>query len=111
MSHASTTLLASTRRLVSRLQAVRAGETLAWVSTTWAKRVAVEASGSASFLGWPGLPIHTTVTTARHLAVPVSAGQAIGTAVVSAGEEHARVRLVVSHAVTGPSLGWRLTHP
>jgi D-alanyl-D-alanine carboxypeptidase (penicillin-binding protein 5/6) len=109
--HATTSLLASARRGLARRQVVRRGSTLAYVTTPWGDRVAVEASRSVSFLGWSRLPIHLTVTPDHRLAAPLTAGETIGTALVSAGEQSARVGLVVSRAVPGPSLGWRLSNP
>jgi D-alanyl-D-alanine carboxypeptidase (penicillin-binding protein 5/6) len=107
---ASTDLLASTRHHLLKLHVVRRGATLAWVKTAWSDRVAVRAAGSASLVGWPGLPIRASIVS-RHLAAPLNAGQGVGTAVVTAGEQRVRVRLVVSRAVPGASLAWRLTHP
>ena len=109
--HASTTLLASVRHVLVKLQVVHRGATLAWVKTPWADRVAVWAAGSASLLSWPGLPIHTSITTARDVAAQLKTGQNVGTAVVAAGEQRDRVRLVASRALPQASLAWRLTHP
>jgi D-alanyl-D-alanine carboxypeptidase (penicillin-binding protein 5/6) len=108
---ASTTLLAGAHREVARLTAVRRGATLAHVMTPWGARVAVKAASSVSFLGWPELPSHTVFGTRYPLTVPIKAGQTIGTAFVSAGEQRAQVRLVAARAVAGPSFSWRLTHP
>jgi serine-type D-Ala-D-Ala carboxypeptidase (penicillin-binding protein 5/6) len=109
--HASTTLLASMRHVLGTVRVVRRGATLAWVKAPWADQVAVRAVGSASVLGWPGLPIHTTIATVSHPAVPLEAGQGVGTAFAAAGEQRARIRLVTSRTLPKPSLVWRLTHP
>jgi len=108
--HAATSLLASARHSLVRYRAVRRGATLAWVTTPWGDRVALVASRSVSFLGWPHLPILTAVTPDRHLIAPLKPGQTIGTALVSAGQQSARLGLVVSRTVAGPSFGWRLTN-
>jgi serine-type D-Ala-D-Ala carboxypeptidase (penicillin-binding protein 5/6) len=108
---ASRTLLASVRRVVRTLPVVRRGGTVAWVRTPWADRLALRASGSASLLGWPGLPISTRIATAGHIDAPLRAGQRIGTAVIAAGEQGVRVELVTSGALQQASLGWRLTDP
>jgi serine-type D-Ala-D-Ala carboxypeptidase (penicillin-binding protein 5/6) len=107
--HATTTLLASTRHVLVKRRVVRRGTTLAWMKTPWADRVALQAAGSASLVGWPGLRIHTTIAIAHH--VPVNAGQEIGTAVVAAGEQRDTVRLLTSRALPTASLAWRLAHP
>ena len=108
---ASRTLLASVRRVVLTLPVVSHGATVAWVQTPWADPLALRAAGSASLLGWTGLPISTRIATARKIAAPLRAGQRIGTAVIAAGEQGARVDLVTSRALPRASLGWRLTHP
>ena len=108
---ASRTLLASVRRVVISLPVVRRGATVAWVRTPWADRLALRASGSASLLGWPGLPISTTIATARPISAPLAAGERIGSAAIAAGEQGARIELVTSRALPQASLGWRLTHP
>jgi hypothetical protein len=108
---ASTALLASTGRDVAKLKAVRRGETLVWVSTPWGGRVPAVAAGSASFVGWPGLSLHTAIGIPRPLGVPIKAGARIGTAYVSAGSQRAQVPLIAARAVPGASLSWRLTHP
>jgi len=108
---ASTTLLASVRSVLVTRRVVAHGATLAWVKTQWAAPVAVHAAASASLVGWPGLPTHTTIATAPHLAVPLEAGEGVGTATVAAGQQPARVALVSSGALAGPSLFWRLSDP
>jgi D-alanyl-D-alanine carboxypeptidase (penicillin-binding protein 5/6) len=109
--HASTSLLASVRHDLVALRVVRRGATLAWVKARWAVRVAVRAAGSVSLVGWPHLPIHESVAMSRHLAAPLAAGQSVGIALVAAGDQRVRLRLVVSRAVPQASLRWRLTHP
>jgi D-alanyl-D-alanine carboxypeptidase (penicillin-binding protein 5/6) len=108
--HATTALLASTRRVLVTRRVIRRGATLAWMKAPWADRVALRAGASVSLRGWPGLRIRTSIAT-PHLHVPVNAGQDIGTALVSAGEQRATVQLVASRTVSNPSVAWRLTHP
>ena len=109
--HASTTLLASARHSVVKVQAIRRGATLARVKVSWGDQVAVRAAGSVTLIGWRDLGITESIATGRHLALPVRRGQRVGTVVVTAGEQRATIRLVASRAVAGASLGWRLTHP
>jgi D-alanyl-D-alanine carboxypeptidase (penicillin-binding protein 5/6) len=109
--YATTALLASTRRVLVTRRVITRGVTLAWINAPWADRVALRASGSVSLRGWPGLPIRTSIATAPNLHVPVNAGQDIGTAVVSAGEQQAKVQLLASRAMPGASVAWRLAHP
>lgn len=108
---ATTALLASTRRVLVTRRVVRTGATLAWINAPWADRVALRAARSASLVGWPGLRIHTSIATARHVHIPVNAGQDVGTAAVTAGEQRDTVRLVASRTLPDASLTWRLAHP
>lgn len=109
--HATTRLLASTRRVLLKRRVVRRGSALGWMKAPWTDRVALRATRPASLIGWPGLRIHTTILAARHLSAPIHAGQEVGTAVLAAGKQHQTVRLVASRAAPEASLGWRLAHP
>lgn len=108
---ATTALLASTRRVLATRRVIARGETLARINAPWASQVALRASRSVSLRGWPGLRIHTSIATVHNLRAPIQAGQDVGTAVVSAGEQRATVQLLTSRAIPGPSLAWRLAHP
>jgi D-alanyl-D-alanine carboxypeptidase (penicillin-binding protein 5/6) len=109
--HATTSLLASTRRALVKRRVVRWGAALAWMKAPWADRVPLRAARPASLIGWPGLRIHTTIAGVSHLSAPVKAGQEVGTGVIAAGEQHQMVRLVASRATPDASLAWRLAHP
>jgi D-alanyl-D-alanine carboxypeptidase (penicillin-binding protein 5/6) len=109
-ARAATALLASARGILSRTQVVRRGETLAWAHAPWAARVALQAASSASLLGWPGLHVQSTITATRS-AAPIAAGQPVGTALLVAGAQRARVGLVAAGALPNASLSWRLQHP
>lgn len=104
-------LLTSIRRVLVASPVVRQGATLAQVKTSWASPVAVSAAGTVTLVGWPGLPVHTTIAAPTHPAVPIAAGQDLGSAVLAAGDQRAHVRLLASKALAKPSLGWRVTHP
>lgn len=108
---ATTALLASTRRVLVTRRVIRTGATLAWIKAPWADPVAVRAARSASLIGWPGLRIHTSIQTARHIHVPVNAGHDVGTATATAGEQRHTVRLVASRTLPDAPLTWRLAHP
>jgi len=108
---ASTALLASMHHVVVPLRVVRRGATLAWVEAPWQNPIAVRAAGSASLVGWHGLPIRSAFDTARHPAAPLKPGQSVGTAVVAAGAQRVQVGLLTSDALPQASLTWRLTHP
>jgi D-alanyl-D-alanine carboxypeptidase (penicillin-binding protein 5/6) len=109
--HATTALLASARRTLARRSAFTRGATLAWLNAPGAGRVALKAASSVTLVGWPGLPIRATVSAPHTPVLPVKAGHTVATAVVSAGEQSAHVRLVASRGASKPSLDWRLTHP
>ncbi len=108
---ASTTLLGSIRQAVRAREVVHRHGRLGWLEDPWGNRVPVVATHSTSLLGWSGLPIHTTIATAPHLAAPLNAGQSVGTAVLAAGGEHATVRLLATQALPQASFTWRLSHP
>jgi serine-type D-Ala-D-Ala carboxypeptidase (penicillin-binding protein 5/6) len=108
---ATTALVASTSRVVASRRVIARGATLAWINAPWTSQVALRASRRVSLRGWPGLPVHTSIATVHNLRAPIHAGQDVGTAVVSAGEQRATVQLLASHAMPGPSLAWRLAHP
>jgi D-alanyl-D-alanine carboxypeptidase (penicillin-binding protein 5/6) len=108
---ASTTLLASIGRVLVTHEVIRRHATVTSVKTPWSGPVPVIAARAAPLLGWPGLPIHARITTAPNLAAPLAAGQIVGTAVLVAGRERARVRLLVTGALPQASLTWRLSHP
>jgi D-alanyl-D-alanine carboxypeptidase (penicillin-binding protein 5/6) len=109
--HATTRLLASTRRVLLKRRVVRRGAAQAWIKAPWADRVALLAVRPVSLIGWPRLRIHTTIAGVRHLSAPVNAGQKVGTAVIAAGQQRELVRLVASHSAPQASLTWRLAHP
>jgi D-alanyl-D-alanine carboxypeptidase (penicillin-binding protein 5/6) len=109
--HATTTLLASTRRVVVARRFVRRGATLAWIKAPWAQRVSVRAARSTSLVGWPGLRVHTSIAPASPVHAPVAAGQDVATAVIAAGNERDTARLLSSSAVPAASISWRLGHP
>jgi D-alanyl-D-alanine carboxypeptidase (penicillin-binding protein 5/6) len=109
--HATTRLLASTRRGLRKRRVVRQGSALGWIKAPWADRVTLRATKAASLIGWPGLRIHAAILGTSHLSAPVTAGQQVGTAVLAAGEQHQTVRLVASRSVPAASLAWRLAHP
>jgi serine-type D-Ala-D-Ala carboxypeptidase (penicillin-binding protein 5/6) len=109
--NATTTLLASTRRIVINRRVITRGAALAWVKAPWADWVALQAARPATLVGWPGLPTHITIATALKLSAPVSAGQDVGTAIIAAGEQRATVQLVATRALPDASFAWRLAHP
>jgi serine-type D-Ala-D-Ala carboxypeptidase (penicillin-binding protein 5/6) len=108
---ASTALLASVRRALTRYVVVRRGATLATIETPWMEPVAAQASHSAQLIGWPGLKIETTVHPTSNLSAPIAADQAIGMATITAGAQRVVVPLLASQPVPEPSFAWRLEHP
>lgn len=108
---ATTALLASTRRVLVTRRVISRGATLAWIKAPWADPVALRAGRSVSLRGWPGLPISTSIAAVHNVHGPAYAGQEVGTAIVSAGQQRASVPLVASRAMPGASVTWRLAHP
>jgi serine-type D-Ala-D-Ala carboxypeptidase (penicillin-binding protein 5/6) len=109
--NATTRLLASSRSVLVRRAVIRRGALLGSLKAQWAVPVALRAASSASLVGWPGLPIRTTVATAPRMSIPVSVGERVGTAIVAAGQQRSTVALVAAGGVPGASLMWRMTHP
>jgi serine-type D-Ala-D-Ala carboxypeptidase (penicillin-binding protein 5/6) len=109
-SGATTALLDSTRRVLVRRVVIRRGVTLGSIGAPWADSVPVLAAGSTQLIGWPGLPIHSTISSAR-VPAPISPRANVGTVVVEAGAQRETVQLVASEALPSPSLAWRLAHP
>jgi D-alanyl-D-alanine carboxypeptidase (penicillin-binding protein 5/6) len=105
------TLLASTGRVVVARRVVARGQTVAWAKASWTDRTALRATRSVSLVGWPGLPIHTTIAPGPPLNAPLASGQRVGTAVLTAGGKHATAALVAAAAAPGASVTWRLSHP
>ncbi len=108
---ASTTLLASTGNVLSSRDVIHRRAMVTSMKTPWSAPVPVMAARSATLLGWPGLRVHAMIATAPHLAAPLTPGENVGTAVLAAGRERARVRLLVAGAVPQASLAWRVSHP
>jgi D-alanyl-D-alanine carboxypeptidase (penicillin-binding protein 5/6) len=109
--HATTTLLASARRVLVRRRVISHGATLAWLKAPWSNRLALHAARPVSLLGWPGLPIHLSIATASDVHAPIGAGRRVATAIVVAGEERDPVPLRASRALPDAALTWRLAHP
>ena len=109
-SGATTALLDSTRPVLVSRMVIRRGMALGSMSAPWADPVPVRAARSTQLIGWPGLPIHRTISSAG-VPAPISARANVGTVVVEAGRQRETVQLVASEALAGPSLAWRLAHP
>lgn len=109
--HATTALVNGSRRALETHRIIRRGEPLAAVTAPWGPSVPLTAAHSVVLSGWPGLRTQVTVSVHPRLTAPVRAGQTLGSAVVTAGSEHATVPLVASGSLSGPPLGWKLTHP
>jgi D-alanyl-D-alanine carboxypeptidase (penicillin-binding protein 5/6) len=107
---ATTTLLDSARRMLSRRVVIKRGTTLGSLSAPWADPVPLLADRSMTLVGWPALPVHKTIRLAQ-VRTPVSTGAAVGTMLLDAGRQRAKLRLITSKALPGPSLAWRLTNP
>jgi len=73
------------------------------VTTAWGARATVSPARPLKVVGWPGLAVPVTVTTAT--ATSVTRGQVVGE-VQAAG---VRVKLSTNAATPGPSLWWRLS--
>jgi D-alanyl-D-alanine carboxypeptidase (penicillin-binding protein 5/6) len=104
-------LLASAVRALSQRRVIRRGERIAWMKAPWTGPVALRAARSVSLTGWPGLPIHTAIESGRAVDPPLGPGRRVGTAVISAGGQHATTPLVSAAALPAASTVWRLTHP
>jgi len=108
---ASTALLTSMRSALTNYEVVRRGATLVTVKVPWSEPIAGQTIKSTTLIGWPGLPIHTAISPVPKLAAPLTAGQRIAIATVTAGEQRLLIPLVAARALPNASLGWRLEHP
>jgi D-alanyl-D-alanine carboxypeptidase (penicillin-binding protein 5/6) len=85
------------------------GEPYASYATAWGQTAEAAADGEAMLLTWGDTPITAEVT-----ADPVrieEAGARVGEVVFTSGPNSVSVPLVLSHDLTDPGPGWRLTHP
>jgi serine-type D-Ala-D-Ala carboxypeptidase (penicillin-binding protein 5/6) len=108
---ATTKLLASTRGILERSRVIRRGATLAWVKTSWVGPLALRTARPVRLVGWAKLPVAVTLTTPPKPSLPLRTGQTFGSAVASAGTQHAATPLTLAGALPSASLRWRLTHP
>jgi len=108
---ASMALLMSLRSALSNYEVVRRGATLVTVKVPWSEPIAGQTIKSTTLIGWPDLPIHTAISPVPKLAAPLTAGQRIAIATVTAGEQRLLIPLVAARALPNASLGWRVEHP
>jgi D-alanyl-D-alanine carboxypeptidase (penicillin-binding protein 5/6) len=108
---ATTPLLRSTRGAVGTRTVVAPGARFGTVTAPGSGQVALRATAGVSVMGWSGLSVHTTIAITHHISTPARAGQALGTATITAGGQRATIRLVTGGVLTSRSIGWRLTHP
>jgi D-alanyl-D-alanine carboxypeptidase (penicillin-binding protein 5/6) len=108
---ATTNLLVSARRVLRGLGSVIGPGVFGRILSAWARPVAARLVRVPALIGWPGLAVRIQVRPAPDLRAPLSAGQAVGTAIVEVGRQRVAIPLVASRALSQPSLGWRLTHP
>lgn len=109
--HATASLLSTARSVPRRQRVLAAGSTIAVIQSPWTAPVALRVSRSVSLLGWPGLKVQVRLEAPRSLPSKLTAGERLGSAIVTAGYERATVPVVLSQTLPGPSLGWRLSHP
>jgi D-alanyl-D-alanine carboxypeptidase (penicillin-binding protein 5/6) len=107
----SKALLASAVRALAPRRVLRRGARIAWVKAPWTAKVELRAARAVSLVGWPGLRIHTAIAPGRPVRTPLHPGQKVGTAVISAGRQHATTPLVSTADLPAASTFWRLTHP
>jgi D-alanyl-D-alanine carboxypeptidase (penicillin-binding protein 5/6) len=91
--------------------AVAGHRSFAHLRAPWTRPVPVRLGRVPALVGWPGLEAKIRILAYHHLPAPIHAGQRVGTAIVSAGGQRARVGLVAAGEVPAPTLGWRLSHP
>jgi D-alanyl-D-alanine carboxypeptidase (penicillin-binding protein 5/6) len=87
---------------------VKPHDAVAEYGTAWNQFGTIVAEDAVSWVLIDGTPISRRVTLIE-LPPELPAGSRVGTLVVDAGIHHAEVPLVTTAAITGPSLGWRLT--
>jgi D-alanyl-D-alanine carboxypeptidase (penicillin-binding protein 5/6) len=108
---ATKALLKSARAQPVALRAVLTGHRFGRLTSAWQHPVAIRLGHVPGLVGWSGVPLRTRIVAPRHLHAPVAAGQVVGTLLVQAGPQRAKIPLLAARAIPKPSLGWRLTHP
>jgi len=78
------------------------------VVTAWGTSVAVTALHAPSIVGWPGLTVPARLEVGP-LPARVAAGTRIGTLSIDLDGDNMAVAVRATHAVSGPSVIWRLT--
>lgn len=107
--NATTSLVPTVDSALGQRQVVQTGQTLATLRSPWGSTVPLRAAHGVSVLGLAGEPVVTAVHLPKKVST-VHAGQHIGTAVVSVGDERQSVPLLAAGSVSGPSFSWRLTN-
>jgi D-alanyl-D-alanine carboxypeptidase (penicillin-binding protein 5/6) len=105
---ASENLLGSIGGDLEHAEVIEPGAVLASVSSAWTAGSAAVATTGVSVTAWPGTPVTVTVTP-RPLAHAIRAGQPVGQAAVTVGDEVRHITLDASQAAPPPSVRWLLT--
>lgn len=109
LDRAITGLLSTVKAGFHEVDVSDVGEDFADYETAWGQSASAEAGAEAVLLTWSDTPITASVTAdPLHLA---EAGAHVGDVTFTAGVRTITVPLVLSHALTDPGPGWRLTHP
>lgn len=101
-------LVDAARKVPATVSVLKSGQGVAKITAPGEKPVVVKAAQGVSFLGWPGLQVSYSYKFSK-LPHSLKSGAKVGTITVASGTQSKTVPLIVSGAVGGPSLTWRLT--
>ena len=105
---ASENLLSSIGRNLEHVQVIEPGAVLGSVSSAWTTGSAAVPATGIAVTAWPGIPV-TVMVTPRPLGHAIRAGQPVGQAAVTVGDEVRHITLDASQAAPPPSVRWLLT--
>jgi len=79
----------------------------AQMTTAWKQGADLKLAQPVTVFGYPGMPVHLSVNLTND-AIPVAAGQKMGTLKVTAGSSTETIALLSSKSITKPSTLWKL---
>jgi hypothetical protein len=101
-------LIAAVETGLQTEQPIVRDQPLAAFRPPWASDVPIVADEDITLVGWPSLPIQTTLSIAP-VEAPLPEGSAVGTVTLHVGDTTRRVGVHLAQSLPAPPLGWRLT--
>ncbi len=95
--------------LLRAVTVLRAHQVIGTIDVPGSRPIVVRTEQPVTLVGWPGLLVEVDVALDHHL-YGTRAGERIGVATVTLGEQRSSVPIVSSAPISEPSLLWRLVH-